>query len=137
MNDAEAREMLEGGPGRPAGHVADVPEGMGPFSFGSPWSGLAKCVEEAGEFLKVAGKLMATGGHPAHWQGDLVPRLEEEAGDLIAALSHFTQFSRHIDERRVHSRSSLKVHLFERWHHEGKRNRDEADAVWAGHPEGP
>lgn len=131
MNDDEAREMLEGGPGRPAGHVADIPEGMGPFSFGSPWSGLAKLAEELGELQTVIGKLMATGGHPAHWQGDLIPRLEEEMGDVRAALLHTVKNTR-LDGDRVLARTKVKMDLFEKWHHEGKRNRDAADLVWGG-----
>jgi NTP pyrophosphatase (non-canonical NTP hydrolase) len=136
MNDDEAREMLEGGPGRPAGHVADIPEGMGPFAFGSPWSGLAKLAEEMGELQKVIGKLMATGGHPAHWQGDLTSRLEEEMGDVRAALDHTMAYAQRLSRsrKRIMDRRDIKVGLFAKWHDEGKRNRDEADRAWVGEP---
>jgi hypothetical protein len=42
----------------------------GPYSIGSTvWPGLSKLVEEMGEVGQVVGKLIATGGDPAHRDG--------------------------------------------------------------------
>jgi hypothetical protein len=133
VNDDEAREMLEGGPGRPVGHVADVPEGQGPYAFGGPWSGIAKLVEELGELQTILGKLLGVGGSTAHWQGDLRPRLIEEMADVQAAIIHVEDHVLTADER--HAMSNRRLHkglLFSSWHAQGKRNRDAADIVWGG-----
>lgn len=117
MNDDEAREMLEGGPGRPDGHVQDVVEGRGPFAFGAPeWSGVAKLVEELGELQAVLGKLIGTAGDRQHWQGDLVPQLEEEMGDVGA-------HSAYLRRGRIETRWDLKEQLFSKWHDEGMASR--------------
>lgn len=130
MDNDEVREMLEGGPGRPAGHVADVPEGVGNFSFGSQWSGLAKLAEELGELQTVIGKLLAFGGYTTqHWQGDLLPMLEDEMGDVWAAIDHVTHHTR-ADRTRVLLRRDLKVELFEKWHVDGKNYRDSQESPW-------
>lgn len=124
MNDDEAREMLEGGPGRPDGHVQDVVEGRGPFAFGAPeWSGVAKLVEELGELQAVLGKLIGTAGDRQHWQGDLVPQLEEEMGDVGAALEHVIAHSAYLRRGRIETRWDLKEQLFSKWHDEGMASR--------------
>jgi hypothetical protein len=116
MNDDEARELLEGGPGRPERWVQDVAEGRGPFAFGAPeWSGIAKLAEELGELQAVLGKLIGTGGDRQHWQGDLVPQLEEEMGDVGAALEHVLNRCPHIDKNHVEARWDLKGELFNKW----------------------
>jgi NTP pyrophosphatase (non-canonical NTP hydrolase) len=124
VNDDEARAMLEGGPA-PRGHVQDIYEGSGPFAFGAPeWSGLAKLSEELGELQTVIGKLMATGGSREHWQGDLVPRLEEELADVVGAASHVMAYCPHLGVQRIEARTDVKIGLFEKWHDEGKDNRE-------------
>lgn len=121
MNDDEAREMLEGGSGRPAGHVQDVSEGRGPFAFGAPdWSGVAKLNEELGELVALVGKLMATGGDPQHWQGDLRPKLLEEMADVSASIEHVLTFAFESGSRMTYQvRIGTKLRLFARWHQDG------------------
>ena len=62
------------------------------FTIGASFDdypGLAKLLEEVGEFSQVAGKLIATDGDPEHWDGDgsLIDRLVEELADMKAAIS--------------------------------------------------
>jgi hypothetical protein len=92
----------------------------GDFSIGSDvWPGLSKLIEEAGETLQVAGKLIATGGEEDHWDGtNLRARLTEELGDLLAAAQFF------IDENLardvVAQRADDKYLLFGKWHRKQK-----------------
>jgi hypothetical protein len=126
------REMVEGGPGLPAGHTdPDVPEGRGRFAFGSEWSGIAKLSEECGELVTVIGKLMATDGDPRHWQGDLRARLEDELADVGAAIAHVLHHCP-LNLANVGDRSRVKRGLFSKWHDDGLRYRDETAAMWAG-----
>lgn len=89
----------------------------GPYSIGSShWPGLSKLIEECGEVMQVAGKLIATNGNPSHWDGtDLRLRLEEELADLVAAVAFVGQ-QNELDEERVLSRIDVKADLFDRWH---------------------
>lgn len=66
---------------------------MKPYSIGSDaWPGLSKLIEECGETIQVAGKLMGTGGAVEHWDGsNLGDRLIEEIGDLQAAIEFFVE----------------------------------------------
>lgn len=59
-----------------------------PFAIGSSvWPGLSKLIEELGEVQQIVGKIIATGGAHQHWaDGNLARRLEEEMGDLFAAI---------------------------------------------------
>lgn len=63
---------------------------MADYAFGSDnWPGLAKLVEECGEVLEIAGKIMGVGGgpEPLGWDGTaLIEALEEELADLTAAI---------------------------------------------------
>ncbi len=61
----------------------------GDYAMGSKHvPGLSKLIEECGEVLQVAGKIIATNGSREHWDGagDLYGRLEAELGDLSAAI---------------------------------------------------
>ena len=91
--------------------------GSGDFSIGSRhWPGVSKLIEECGEVLQVAGKLMQTGA--TYWDGtNLKERLEEELADLQAAIEFVAchndlaadRIGRHVDE---------KIALFNKWHKE-------------------
>ena len=92
--------------------------GDGSFAIGSRvWPGTSKVLEEMGELTQVLGKLIATGGDRQHWDGDLMPRLIEELGDLVAALTFFGLHNLS-DENQdtVLERSEVKFELFEKWH---------------------
>jgi NTP pyrophosphatase (non-canonical NTP hydrolase) len=93
----------------------------GPYAIGSShWPGLSKLTEEAGEVLQVVGKLVATNGETAHWDGsDLKTRLESELGDLLGAIRFVIQ-ENGLDERAVMRRRDEKMALFSRWHEEQK-----------------
>ena len=80
------------------------------------WNGLSKLIEECGEVMQVAGKLIATDGKTAHWDGkqNLDSRLEEELGDLMGAINFFLR-KNNLDLDRINARSMYKVGLFEKW----------------------
>lgn len=88
------------------------------FQLGtSEWPGLAKLAEEAGEVVQVIGKLMATGGNVAHWEGsDLAERLEEELGDLLAAVEFVIAHNGALNETQINARKLRKRQIFETWH---------------------
>ena len=93
----------------------------GPYSIGSShWPGLSKVIEECGELMQVAGKLLGTGGKAEHWDGsDLRVRLVEEVGDLRAALDYFTRHNMtEAEGLALEARTAAKVQLFEKWHRE-------------------
>jgi NTP pyrophosphatase (non-canonical NTP hydrolase) len=95
-------------------------DNIGKFSLSkdADWQGLAKLVEECGEVLQIAGKLMATDGDPDHWSGEnLAERLEEEVGDLEAALTFFIACNhhRHLNAGAVAARTRRKFQMFEEW----------------------
>lgn len=89
-----------------------------PYAIGSKhWPGLSKLIEELGELLQVAGKLMATGGDPNHWSGDLIAMFEEELGDAEAAIDFFVDRNADkINHEAVTSRRMFKYDLFDGWH---------------------
>jgi NTP pyrophosphatase (non-canonical NTP hydrolase) len=80
-------------------------------------NGLAKLVEELGELSQVAGKKMAyihTDIHP-DGAGSLQARLENEAGDVQAAILFVTEnFS--LDADRIARRTAEKLATFRAWH---------------------
>lgn len=94
-------------------------DNRGDFSLNreGDWPGLAKLIEECGEVIQVAGKLIATDGETAHWSGDdLAVRLEEELGDLEAAIAFFIDHNRsHLNGERISVRTLRKRALFEDW----------------------
>jgi NTP pyrophosphatase (non-canonical NTP hydrolase) len=87
------------------------------FAIGSQtWPGISKLVEELGEVAQVAGKLIATGGQPEHWDGtDLRTRLEDELADLEAAIA-FVIRENGLDAGRITDRRQAKLRLFSEWH---------------------
>lgn len=95
------------------------------FSIGSlVWPGLSKVIEEAGEVLQLAGKLIATGGLRSHWNApDLKLALEDEIGDLYAALDFFTH-QNGMNLSRIGKRRAQKRRLFEYWHQEQRRKEE-------------
>lgn len=96
------------------------------FAIGAThWPGVSKVVEEAGEVVQVAGKLMATYGEARHWgDGDLVQRLTEEVGDLLAAIDFLIAHNAILDPKLIDRRRRAKRDTFEKWHHEQGKGRD-------------
>lgn len=85
------------------------------------WPGLSKVVEEGGELLQVAGKLIGSGGSTAHWSGDLRPMLVEEIADVWAALDFFVM--RNLEDFEcvaISRRRQSKFHQFMKWDRETK-----------------
>lgn len=96
-------------------------DNKGPFSLGDPrWPGLAKLAEESAEVIQVITKLLATDGDPNHWSGDnLAERLNEELGDLRAAITFVMAYCTDLDSAAIDERTSHKRLMFERWRTEG------------------
>lgn len=90
---------------------------VGMFAIGDKeWPGISKLVEECGETLQVAGKLMGSRGTILHWDGsNLKTRLEDELADLIAAATFVADNCR-LDRERIRSRADSKLALFRSWH---------------------
>ena len=90
---------------------------MSDFNIGSKkWPGLSKLIEEAGEVQQVCGKLIATDGEIAHWDGsNLKERLEQEIGDLLAACKFVERYC-DLDARAISVRSVQKMATFVGWH---------------------
>lgn len=93
----------------------------GSFSIGSDvWPGLSKAIEEAGEFLQVCGKIIATHGAAAHWDGsDLRERFLEEAADVQAGINFVLDMNFTRDDKiAVAKRFVDKYALFVKWQRE-------------------
>jgi NTP pyrophosphatase (non-canonical NTP hydrolase) len=103
------------------------------FNFGSTiWPGLSKVMEECGEVVQVCGKLMATSGAVAHWDGtNLKTRLEEELADVLAATT-FVITHCELDRTSIIERARLKLALFDRWHGGASTQITSADQVRDG-----
>ena len=96
------------------------------FGYGDAvWPGLAKVVEEAGETMQALGKLiMVHGHHAAHWDGNLIAKIEEEIPDLKAALDVFVEINTaSLDIDGMDNRYAMKHAKFHEWHDEGKFER--------------
>ncbi|MEU7867058.1 hypothetical protein [Dactylosporangium sp. NPDC049140] len=91
----------------------------GPYEIGSStWPGLAKLAEEAGELVQILAKLVGASGRDTYYDGtDLRARLVEECGDLLAAVTFFTETN--ALGPAVDARARAKLELFRRWHAEG------------------
>lgn len=77
------------------------------------WPGLSKLIEEAGEVIQVAGKLIGTDGVVSHWDGsELRERLTEEMADLLAAIT----FVADREKLQIIDRAAKKLALFNEWH---------------------
>lgn len=100
--------------------LVTVAEGAGPYSIGSDhWPGVAKLIEECGEVLQIAGKLIATAGQRDHWSGaDLWRELSLELGDLCAAITFVIEQNGVLDSIAVEVRHDSKVRLFNDWQQE-------------------
>lgn len=100
-----------------------VPQGA--FSIGGTlWPGLSKLIEECGEVLQIAGKLIGSEGKTDHWSGDLRPMLIEELGDLAAAMEFFATING-LDIDALDARREKKLDMFERWHRDTLAARTE------------
>lgn len=92
--------------------------GSGEFSIGGHyWPGLSKLIEEAGEVVQVAGKLIGSEGRTDHWSGDLDQMLHEELGDLLAAIEFFVHHNG-LNKDLISDRSDRKRATFDQWHRE-------------------
>lgn len=90
----------------------------GPFQIGGElWPGLAKLVEECGELLQVAAKIMAYPDRNDHPDGtpDLRGRLIEELGDVRACIIFLSQ-QNDLDKGAIHVRADYKLERFNHWH---------------------
>lgn len=87
------------------------------FSIGSTvCPGLSKLIEECGEVLQVAGKLIATGGTNEHWDGShLHRRMHDELADLIAAIT-FYAMNNGVNQKSLTQRAENKIEQFREWH---------------------
>lgn len=95
-------------------------EARGSFSIGQRmWPGVAKLIEETGEVQQVLGKLIAIGGLTEHWSGDLKVLLEEELGDLLAAVDFVMNHNSSIDSSAIIDRAIMKGRLYREWHKDG------------------
>lgn len=93
--------------------------GDGSFSLGSrTWPGLSKLVEECGEVLQIAGKLMGTAGAVEHWDGagNLDERMALELCDLFAAARAFFQLNGFDGNPVYIQREIEKYRQFLQWH---------------------
>lgn len=94
-------------------------DGAAPYSIGhDKWNGLSKLIEECGEVLQTAGKLLAVGGADEHWNvPSLRAKLEEEIADLEAAICFF------IDTNGLSTafRRQQKYNIFQKWNSEAKQ----------------
>jgi NTP pyrophosphatase (non-canonical NTP hydrolase) len=93
----------------------------GDYSIGShKWNGLSKLIEECGEVCQVAGKLVGIDGKLNHWDGsNLRKRMQEELGDLLAAINFFTATNQ-LDSEFIKARSKRKLQRFIEWNKENK-----------------
>jgi NTP pyrophosphatase (non-canonical NTP hydrolase) len=92
--------------------VGSVP----PYAIGSEtWPGLAKLAEECGELLQVIGKVMAYPGGEHPDGTDIVARLHDELGDVIAAADYVIG-ANEISGPAVQRRAAAKLSRFDRWH---------------------
>ena len=80
-------------------------------------NGLSKLIEECGEVLQIAGKLLAypNGRHP-DGKGDLKSRLELELGDLRAAIQFVIETHRLDGSCTISEQYARKLALFREWH---------------------
>jgi len=92
----------------------------GQYSIGSSkWNGLSKLIEECGEVSQVAGKIIGNDGAPRHWDGsNLRKRVQEELGDLLAAIDFFIAGTNELDDRFIQARRKRKLKRFIKWNKE-------------------
>lgn len=92
------------------------------FSIGGDvLNGLSKLIEECGEVIQVAGKLLATGGKPEHWEGsNLHSRIEEEIADLLGSIWFFID-TNNLHTEFINDRMGKKFRQFFQWNEEQKQ----------------
>ena len=95
------------------------------FAIGDKeWPGISKLLEESGEVQQVIGKLMGTGGKLDHWDGsNLRVRLEEELGDLQAAIDFVMMMNPQLDKRVINTQAEKKLERFSNWHLRAQADR--------------
>ena len=86
----------------------------GPYSTGSDrWPGLSRLAEEAAEVLQIAGKIIG-GGNDIHDDvTDLRESLQDELGDLRAAIDYVVR-KNGLDWDAINRRRDTKRALYER-----------------------
>lgn len=96
-------------------HVASM------YAIGAEqYPGIAKLIEECAEVLQIAGKIQGIGHMGKHWDGsNLTERLQEEIGDVLAAIDYAIQHNE-LDQEFIQQRQKQKRELFEKWHEEQK-----------------
>lgn len=96
------------------------------YALGSDkWPGLSKLIEEFGEVIQIAGKIIATDGEALHFDGtDLVERLVEELGDAEAAIAFLREFNG-LSKGKIEKRKMEKFRQFMDWHYEQANNGDD------------
>lgn len=93
------------------------------FSFDCErWPGLAKIVEECGELIAAAGKLMVGhgqsdpfGNRKAALRNTTVEDLEEEMADVIASIDFLVKHNPELDGQRILRRVAEKYGRYEAW----------------------
>lgn len=84
-------------------------------------NGVAKLIEECGELQQVLGKRLACWDQDEHWDGtNLLDRMTEEMGDVLAAIRFVAQQYGISDD--VLTRSRSKRALFNKWESEAGNN---------------
>lgn len=95
-----------------------------PYSIGARvWPGLAKLSEECGELIQVLSKIIAIQGEESydHWDGtNMITRLEEELGDVLAAMHYFGVENSALNLDNIAKRKAMKVERFTFWHNGGQ-----------------
>lgn len=82
---------------------------------GSPWAGLGKLIEEAGETITVAARLIGAPNSAAHLSEPVLrEKLEYEIADLLASID-FVIAENDLDERMIATRRAMKLDRFNRW----------------------
>lgn len=101
------------------------------FAIGSSvWPGISKLIKKCGEIGQVAGKLIATGGNVAHWDGsNLRERLQDELADVIAAC-RFVISRNGLDVAAIEKRVDAKLALFNKWHFDQQQTTARATMKW-------
>ena len=79
------------------------------------WNGIGKLIEETGEVLQIAGKLIAfpTGPHP-DGKGVLAVRLTSELADTLAAIDYLIEHN-HLPLEQIQARRAHKLAIFREW----------------------
>lgn len=79
------------------------------------WPGLGKVIEECGEVVQVAAKIIVNHGSTEYYDGsDLRSHLEDEIADLEATLE-FLKSENGLDRWRIYNRKQSKLLKFHKW----------------------